>query len=139
MPTGAGLTGARRMVGLIRKVRGQFPDEAARGLYQETEVESTEVKKRTPVWNSDRPLPFGHAAGTLRSTVHVVGPMRSGTRIYTMIVAGGTTAPYAIYVHEDLEAFHKVGQAKFLESVILESRPHMGARVARRIQINKMG
>jgi hypothetical protein len=38
-------------------------------------------------------------------------------------------------VHEDLDAFHKVGQAKYLESVIMESRGFIGARVARRLNI----
>ena len=34
----------------------------------------------------------------------------------------GTTAEYAIYVHEDLEANHKVGEAKFLENAIEAKR-----------------
>jgi len=33
----------------------------------------------------------------------------------------GCTAKYAFYVHEDLEATHKTGQAKFLQSAIEES------------------
>lgn len=110
----------------LKRLAQRFPDEVGRGLYIETEVEATEVKKRTPV---DK--------GPLRASIHQIGPFREGRRIYTMIVVGGTSAPYAIYVHEDLEAFHPVGQAKFLESVILESRPHMGARVAKRIELNR--
>jgi hypothetical protein len=57
--------------------------------------------------------------------------------IYALIVAGGPAAPYAIYVHEDLEAIHPVGQAKFIESVLLESRPFMAARIAKRIDLNR--
>lgn len=30
----------------------------------------------------------------------------------------GYSAPYALHVHEDLETFHRVGQAKFLEEPI---------------------
>lgn len=30
----------------------------------------------------------------------------------------GTVADYAIYVHEDLEAYHPVGEAKFLENAM---------------------
>lgn len=33
----------------------------------------------------------------------------------------GYTANYAVYVHENLEAFHDDGEAKFLESVIIEN------------------
>lgn len=109
----------------MRKGQKAIGDGVAVALYQETGVEATEVKKRTPV---DK--------GTLRATVHVVGPVREGTRIYTLIACGGPSAPYAVYVHENLEAFHKVGQAKFLESVILESKAYIGSRVAKRVSIN---
>ena len=108
------------------KVKAGLRKELGRALRQETEIDSTEVKRRTPV-----------DTGELRGSVHVVGPIVERRRIYTMIVAGGPAAPYARIVHEDLDAFHKVGQAKYLESVILESRPHMAARVARRIELNR--
>ena len=110
----------------LRKLRIKAPSEIARALYQETQVEATESKRRTPV-----------LTGTLRATTFVIGPFQEGRRIYTKIVVGGPSAPYAVYVHEDTEAFHKVGQAKFLESTLLESRPYMGLRVAKRIDLNK--
>jgi hypothetical protein len=125
MPSGASLKGAAEMRERLKGLRGRFPGDVARALYQETQVEATEVKKRTPV---DK--------GPLRASEHVVGPMRQGNRIWTLIVCGGTAAPYAVYVHENLEALHKVGQAKFLESVILESRPYIAARVAKRVRLN---
>lgn len=37
----------------------------------------------------------------------------------------GYTAAYAIYVHEDLEARHPVGQAKFLEQPLREMGPEL--------------
>lgn len=110
----------------LQRLAQKFPDEIKGALYVETEVEVTEVKKRTPV---DK--------GPLRSSIHQEGPFREGRRVYTKIVAGGPAAPYAIYVHEDLEAFHKVGQAKYIESVIMESRAYMGARVAKRIDLSR--
>jgi hypothetical protein len=116
----------------LQNLKRNFPEEVGRALYQETEVESTEVKKRTPVKH-----------GNLRASIHVEGPIYEGRsvinggKIITKIVAGGPSAPYAMYVHEDLTAFHKVGQAKFIESVIFESRPYMAARVAARIDYNR--
>lgn len=121
-----GLIGATALRRKIVKFVERYPDEVARALYQETQVELKEVKRRTPV-----------DTGELRASEHVEGPTRQGKVIYTKIVAGGPSAPYAIYVHEDLEAFHKVGQAKFIESTILESRPYMTARVAKRISLNR--
>lgn len=36
---------------------------------------------------------------------------------------------YAVYVHEDLEAFHPNGEAKFVESVLNESKKYFNERV----------
>jgi len=110
----------------IKQLRKGLPDEVAQALYQETQIEATESKKRTPV-----------LTGNLRASIHVEGPERDYRTVRASIVAGGTAAGYAIYVHENLEAFHKVGQAKFIESVIFESRPYMAARIARRIDLNR--
>lgn len=41
------------------------------------------------------------------------------------VVTVGYNASYAIFVHEDLEAYHKVGQAKFLEQPWFQLRPNM--------------
>ncbi len=111
----------------LRRVKKNLPQEIGRALYQETEIERTEVVKRTPVDHGD-----------LRASERTLGPFFEGDRIYTQIVAGGPSAPYAIYVHEILTAFHKVGQSKFLESVIMESRAFIAARVARRVEINRL-
>lgn len=110
----------------LKALREGMPKEVMQALYTETEIEVTEVKRRTPV-----------DTGNLRASVHQHGPFRDGRQVYTMIVAGGVAAPYAVYVHENLDAFHKVGEAKFIESVILESRPHMMARVANRISLQR--
>lgn len=40
------------------------------------------------------------------------------------------TAPYAVYVHEDMQAFHPTGQAKFLETAIRTEASHV-AQVVR--------
>lgn len=126
MASGASLNGARQVRDKLKKFGVKFPDEVARALYIETEIELKEVKRRTPV-----------DTGELRASEHVVGPVRRFRQIYTEIVAGGPAAPYAIYVHEDPDAFHKVGEWKFIESVLLESRPFMAERVAKRIDINR--
>ena len=110
----------------LARLRRRFPDEVGAALYQESQIELTEVKKRTPV-----------DTGNLRASEFVEGPIRDGRTIYTLIVAGGPSAPYAVYVHEDPEAFHKVGEWKFIESVLLESRPYMAGRIGRRIDLNR--
>lgn len=120
------LSGVRGFKERIRAVRDKWPDRFAEAMGVEGEIEVTEIKRRTPV---DR--------GPLRASVHGEGPFREGRRIWYKIVAGGPSAPYAIFVHEDLEAFHPVGQAKFIESVVLESRAYFLQRVARRAELRR--
>lgn len=127
MSSGASLKGAAQIRAKLVRLQTRFPDEVGRALYQESEVELKEIKRRTPV-----------DTGELRASEHVEGPFRSGRSISTRIVAGGPSASYALYVHENLEAFHAVGQAKYIESVLFESQPYMSARVAKRIDLNRM-
>jgi hypothetical protein len=100
--------------------------DAAIALYQEGEIELTEMKRRTPV-----------ETDALRTSGHLEEPRIGlggfGKDIEVPIRFGGPSAGYAVIVHEDLEALHPVGQAKYVESVILESAPYLAARVAKRM------
>lgn len=112
----------------LDRLASRFPNEVARALYAEAQVEMTEAKRRTPV-----------DTGALRSTGHVDAPdVGIGGDVSVTLGFGGPAAPYAVKVHEDLDAYHKVGQSKFLESTIMESRPYMASRIARRIQLERM-
>ena len=98
-------------------------------LREFAETEMTEAKRRTPVDN-----------GILRDSGHVKtlddftlqlgfgGPAGSGNLDR---VTNKKDVGYALVVHEDLEALHTVGQAKYLESTLLESIPYMAERVAK--------
>lgn len=46
-------------------------------------------------------------------------------------VVVGFSQRYAIYVHEDLTAYHKVGKAKFLESNARRMRKRLGKMIAK--------
>jgi hypothetical protein len=113
----------RRRLELLKK---RFPDAQVRALYQEAQIEMTESKKRVPV-----------DTGTLRSSGHVVKPVTLGTRTTVDLVYGGAAEEYAVIVHENLGALHEVGQAKYLESVLMQSAPHMARRIAARVKFNE--
>jgi hypothetical protein len=102
----------------------KMPAEVGRALRTEMEIEATESKRRTPV-----------KSGNLRGSIRVEGPEVAHRKISASLLAGGVSAPYAVFVHEDPDAFHPVGEYKFIESVLLESRPFMAERVARRIDL----
>lgn len=49
-------------------------------------------------------------------------------------VVVGFEANYAIHVHEDMEAFHRVGQAKFLEQPARECAQEIGETVVKAVK-----
>lgn len=108
----------QRLSALIRSV----PQRVAAAFYQEAEIEMTESKSRVPV-----------KTGALRASGHVHEPE---ILPHEILVRLGYDAPYAVIVHEDLEAHHVNGEAKFLESVLRESVPTLLERLARRIDLS---
>ncbi len=119
-----GLSAVQRRLEAMAK---GMPNEVGKALRAEAEIEMTEAKNRTPV-----------DTGALRASGHVIGPKVDRDGIYVEMDFGGPAAPYAIKVHEDMEAFHRVGQAKFLESVVLESAPFLARRVAKRVNLRRV-
>lgn len=109
----------RRLNALAAKAPGMM----ARAMVMEGEIEMAEAKQRTPV-----------DTGALRASGNVSAPSIGPDGVSVTLSFGGEAAPYAVPVHEDLSAFHTTGQAKYLESVVLESRGFMNARLAARIK-----
>lgn len=127
------MSGVNEMVRTMKAIAKKFPDEVGAALYQEAQIEVTEMKRRTPVDTT----PNAPHPGNLRASLHAEKPQRSGNEI-SVIVATGMQAPYAIYVHENPDAHHPVGQYKFMESVINESRSFMAERIAKRVHLNNL-
>jgi len=125
--------GVSQVVKNLGKIKKKFPDHLAAAAYQEMQVEAVEMKKRTPVdTTKNAPHP-----GRLRNSIRVLRPEQKGNTI-TVAVATGKEAPYAVHVHENPDAIHPIGEWKFMESVLNESRSSMGARIARRAHLNKL-
>jgi hypothetical protein len=122
VPSGLRLSGLPQMTGNLRRFIQQFPRKTAQAVKEEFGIEKKESQRRTPF-----------QTGRLRNSHEVLEPTIIANRIRCEIVV---TAPYAIPVHENLTSFHRVGQAKFLESTLYESRRYIGARIARRIDVS---
>lgn len=113
--------GMSRLEQNIKKLQQQYPKRVANAMLAEARVELKEARRRTPVDTGEL-----RASGFVAQTI-------TRSKIETEI---GFDTPYAIFVHEDLEANHpRGGQAKFLESVLRESAPHMADRLARRLRL----
>lgn len=123
MPLEIDLAGLSQIMSMLSQVADRFPRIASEALRAEAEVEMTEAKKRVPV-----------RTGALRGSGHVTGPTRSGGVVEVRMAFGNSAIDYAVAVHENMEMLHHTGQAKFLESVLVESAPYLAARVAERCQ-----
>lgn len=121
MPIEITVRGLDRAARELHRIARRVPTVIERALREEAEIEMAEAKKRTPV-----------LTGVLRDSgkVESIGSVGYPGVRWSF---GGAAMAYAIYVHENLDAFHPVGQAKFLESTLAESAPHLPDRVARRI------
>jgi hypothetical protein len=129
----ARLNGVPEMKAAILAARDQLFNNLVAAVKDEYGIELEEAKARCPV---DVTKEAKHP-GALRSTGQLI-VYREGGKVKVVLSFGGTTldgviVDYAVYVHENLEAHHEVGQAKFLESVLNESAPFMMERVAARM------
>lgn len=100
-----------------------LPSQIANALEAEAELIVTVAKQRTPV-----------LTGALRASGHVKPAQVSRGNVKVRMGFGGPAVNYAIYVHENLAAFHKNGQAKFLESAVMQALPGLSDRVATRLR-----
>lgn len=120
---GVEITGIRQMVARLRAISREVKPQLADAVRAEAEIEMTEAKRRTPV-----------DTGALRSSGQVSMEL-DGKSVGAALSFGGPSAPYALEVHENLEAFHRIGQAKYLESTLNESAPYLAKRIANRLHL----
>jgi len=71
--------------------------------------------------------------GALRGSHETHRPEYGPDGLVVRVTVGGPAAPYALYVHENLDARHENGQAKFLEYAVLAHQPDFVANVAKRL------
>lgn len=124
------LEGSELMLVRLRYLAANFPLEARRGANVVIKDLLEKTKKRVPV-----------KTGALKDsgrTVVSMSKVGGAPNIAASIVYGNSQVRYARIVHEDLKRKHPNGGGpKFVESVILEAQPTMGARLADEIAIKR--
>ena len=136
MRMGFTLKGREEMIKKLQTFKAKFPLQLMQAMRMEAEIEATECRKRTPVYvgptGPGKPIP-----GLLKASIKVEGPEHRGRYLTVWISAGGAAGAYAIPQHENLDYFHTIGQAKYIESVLMESRPFILYRIAKRLDVSK--
>ncbi len=112
------LLGAERMRRTFRRIRTSINRGIAADLFQEGERIMASSKKQVPV-----------DTGALRSSGIVEPPVVLADSVSVTLGYGGTAVPYALKVHEDLQARHTVGNALYLERPFLEELPAVQRRL----------
>lgn len=107
--------GADDFARFLRETPGVTQRDVEAALYLEGEEMMSVAKRRTPV-----------DTGNLRASGHVKLPETRGGRVEVTLAYG---TEYAVYVHEITTSQHPSGQAKFLESAVLEKQKTMADRM----------
>lgn len=111
------VTGVDNVLKNLDRLVHEAKKAAVAAVKTEAEAVLGRAKERTPV-----------DTGALRASGQVVH--NETNRNELQIIFGGPSAPYAPQVHEDMAATHNDGQAKFLESALVEAEPGMVQRIA---------
>lgn len=127
--------GGLEMERRIRGIAAKYPRRVEAAAYYEANIEMTESKRRCPVYSG--PPRKGEVPGTLRASGTVQRPEWRGKTVTCTLSYGGAAEDYAVVQHERLDFFHRIGQAKYLESVLNESAPYMASRIAEHVRIDK--
>ena len=131
----SGHADSRKMVGRIRGVKTAFRAAHERGMRIESNLLLERMRDRTPVdMRPNAPHP-----GALRNSGRVEVTHKSADVIEAQFTFGDDgIVNYAVYVHENLEAHHTVGQAKYVESVLNEDGPDFLAKLAPHVHFDSL-
>jgi hypothetical protein len=120
------MKGARELKKKLEALRDGLPSQLAAALYTEAVIIEHTSRERTPV-----------LTGALRASHETLEPVETQDEVSCTIQVGGPAIPYAIKIHESVEMFHRVGQAKFLESAVLEAKRGLAQRIAQRLEFKE--
>ena len=119
------LLGAERMRRTFRRLRSSsvLMRPVAAMLFQEGERIMAQSKKQVPV-----------DTGNLKNTGIVEPPEIQGLEASVLLGYGGPAVDYAVTVHENLQAKHKVGNALYLERPFNDNLPGAQRRLGVRLR-----
>ncbi len=110
---------------LERLMKGILP-EAGRALATEAKPIEQESRGRTPV-----------ESGAARDSHRISEPEIRGGAVSVAIVAGDASTPYIVFLHENMEASHVTGQAKFLQSSAFDAKSGLPAKLGKQINLRR--
>lgn len=104
-----------------------IPEVSKEALSEEADLTIVQALPRTPL-----------ETGALRGSFRKSEAQVERNTVSVTVEVGGDEAPYAIFVHENLDAYHPIGQAKFLEQTVRERGRTFPGRMAERINLSRI-
>ena len=118
------VTGIDKVSGALRALAASMPAQAAQALNAVAEETSTDAKVRCPV-----------LTGNLRRSITV----HQHATPQKLIAGISFGTEYGVYVHENLFARHKTGEAKFLENALKFTATFFEERIANMLNLSGRG
>jgi len=117
------LEGMEELQKALKEGKEQSPKAIAQAIWEEANLIFAKSQVLVPV-----------DTGVLRGSGGVSAPQQGPQGFYVDIFYGGPAAPYALYVHEIIENYHKPPtQAKYLEQPLMEAQAELQNRIKDRI------
>jgi len=125
-------TGQKELAAKLTEAVAKAPALLAQALFTEANVIMTAAKKLTPVGGPPY-SPYDKSPGTLRASGTVKAPEIGAGMVSVELGFGGAASVYAMIQHEHTEYPHHVGQAKFLQTAMMDAAPTFGEAIAARL------
>lgn len=107
---------------------GRYPPQVKKTTYAAADLILSVSDSRVPIDTSD-----------LRNSGRVEMQKEGRLTVAAVLYGGiGRTDEYAVVVHEDMDAYHPVGQAKFLESAMKDSQKAVTDKIITDLHIERI-
>lgn len=117
------LEGDKELQAVLRIAKEKSPLAVAQAIWEQANLIFAKSQLLVPV-----------DTGVLRGSGGVSAPQQGASGYYVDIFYGGPAAPYALFVHEIIENYHKSPtQSKYLEEPFMQALPEMQKNIASRI------
>lgn len=127
MATKVVITGVRNLIKAVGEKKGETKRQVADAVASCAEVIYRKSQKLVP-----------RDTEALAESGHIESNQKSGKAATSTIVYGGESAPYALYVHEDMTKHHAAPTcAKFLTKAIISTRGTCTSILNYTLQTNK--
>jgi hypothetical protein len=117
----------------LERIQRALTESGPEGVKVAARALRNEAQEAFAVSQDEVPVDTGalKASGRIRPET---GVLTRGNEVYVELTYGGTATEYSVYVHENLEANHPHGKAKYLEDPMVRQINGISGRIADKVE-----